>query len=106
MTSLSGCTLNLGFALVRGRYHVHDAMRMREHLEAVRPCDRHQRDAGLIGGFKGKCGRYRDSRNDGRTGNRSLLHHLDRHAARQEYDALVDADTFPAQTAYKLIESI
>src|SRR5262245_56456257 len=75
ITSLACCMLDLPPAW-RGR-HALDSMGMREHLEAVGASDRYQRDAGLLCGVQGERGRRRDSRHDGESGDRRLLHHLD-----------------------------
>lgn len=79
---------------------------MGKDLISVRTGDRDQRDAGLVGGFDCERGRCRDRDEDRRTDPRGLLHHLNRHAARQKDRAARTSRVFPHQRTGKLVEGI
>ena len=71
---------------------------MREDLEAVAARDGDERDAGPLGGADRERRRRRDRDDARRADHRRLLHHLDRHAAGQQHDA-VDPRASPARAS-------
>jgi hypothetical protein len=61
-----------------------DATGVSEHLETIIAGDGDDRDAGVLGGAQGECGRHQDCDDDRRTENSSLLDHLDRDPTGQQ----------------------
>jgi hypothetical protein len=82
-----------------------DAMGMSEDLEPVRPANGNQRDAGAHRRREREHGRRRDGSDDGCASHRRLLHHLDRHPARQQDHAGFQASARP-QAADELIDRV